>query len=63
MAYRSSSIVQRSSVSFLEFSEIPSSRWWFTEVVGVVNHVAAANKIEVGCVKELKSYLILVVGK
>ena len=45
MAYRSSSIVQRISVSFGS-SEIPSSRWWFTEVVGVVNHVAVATKIE-----------------
>ena len=64
VAYRSSSsiIVQRSSVSF-GYSKIHSSRWWFTEVVGVVNHVVAATKIEVGWVKDLKSYLILVVGK
>ena len=47
VAYRSSSIVQRSSVSFGS-SEIPSSRWWFTEVVGVINHVATETKIEVG---------------
>ena len=45
------------------YSEIHSSRWWFTEVVGVVNNVAGATKIEVGWVKELKVTLILVVGK
>ena len=56
-------VLFRGVVWVFGYSEIHSSRWWFTEVVGVVNHVAAANKIEVGCVKELKSYLILVVGK
>ena len=48
MAYRSSSIVQRSSVSFFVSSEIPSSRWWFTGVVGEINHVAEGTKIGVG---------------
>ena len=30
------------------YSEIHNSCWWFAEVVGVVNHVAAATQIEVG---------------
>ena len=48
MAYRISSIFQRSSVSFLGSSGIYSSRRWFTEVVGEVTHVAEENKIGVG---------------
>ena len=50
MVYRISSIAQRSSVSFFGgwFSGIPSSRWWFTEVVGVITHVAEETKIGVG---------------
>ena len=35
-------------MSFLGSSEISSSRWRFTEVVGVITHVAEENKIGVG---------------
>ena len=68
VAYRSSSIFQRSSVSFFFFffgsSEISSSNWWFSEVVGEINHVATETEIEVGWVKvKKKNYLILQVGK
>ena len=47
MAYRISSIVQRSSVSFFGSSEISSSSWWFSEVVGEINRVAEETKIGV----------------
>ena len=49
MAYRSSSIFQRSSEFFLGgFSGIPSRRWCFSEVVGEINHVVTETEIEVG---------------
>ena len=62
VAYRSSSILQRSSVSFFGSSGISSSCWWFTEVVGVITHVAEETKIGVGWVK-VKKLPILRIGK
>ena len=44
MAYRISSIFQ---CEFLGSSGIYSSRWWFTEVVGEITHVAEETKIGV----------------
>ena len=49
VTYRSSSIFQRSSVSFFGFSGIHSSRVGvFSEVVGEINSVATETEIEVG---------------
>ena len=48
---------------FFGSSEISCSSWWFSEVVGEINHVATETEIEVGWVKVKKSYLILQVGK
>ena len=41
-------------VFFLGSSEISSSNWWFSEVVGEINHVVTETEIEVGWVKVLK---------
>ena len=56
LAYRSSSIFQRSSVSFLGSSGIDSSRCRLSDVVGEVTQVAVENKIGVGWVKVKVTY-------
>ena len=52
----------RGVVSFFGSSGIYSSSWWFSEVVGVITHVAEETKIGVGWVK-VKKLPILRVGK